>query len=79
MNLRNTDLSPSEQRTGRVYNRRQLIGRLAAAGFSAPVIASILSNTPAAAWQATPMPEGTPSPETILASIGKDPRLISYS
>ncbi|MBA3642568.1 MAG: sulfite oxidase [Chloroflexia bacterium] len=79
MNQHDADPTRTERQTGRVYNRRQLIGRLAAAGFSAPVIASILSNTPAAAWQATPMPEGTPSPETILASIGKDPRLISYS
>lgn len=51
--------------------RRRLIGRLAAAGFSAPVIGSILA-------QRTWAQEATPAEEDILASIGKDPRLIQH-
>lgn len=58
-------------------NRRRLIGQLTAAGFSAPVIGSILAQGTAAS-QATPVPAGPPDPEEILAAIGKDPRLISH-
>lgn len=58
-------------------DRRRLIGRLAAAGFAAPVIAAILG-VEVSAQDATPEAEATPSPEEILQSIGKDPRLISY-
>lgn len=65
--------SLSERETHLAFTRRQLIGRLAAAGFSTPVIGSILAD---GAWaQATPEP-ATPTGEEILASIGKDPRLI---
>lgn len=51
-------------------NRRRLIGRLAAAGFSAPVIASILTRSGAAQ-------DATPSPAEVLAGLGKDERLIA--
>ena len=54
-------------------NRRQLIGRLAAAGFSSPVIASILQES-AFAQDASPVP--TPTGDEILAEIGKDQDLI---
>ncbi|MEJ7901868.1 MAG: hypothetical protein WKF63_08460, partial [Thermomicrobiales bacterium] len=54
-------------------NRRRLIGRLAAAGFSAPLIASIVAHQ-TAAQEATPT--GTPSPQEVLTSLGKDPGLI---
>lgn len=54
-------------------SRRALIGRLAAAGFSAPVIASILAD---ATWAQDATPEGTPSVEEILRGLGKDTRLI---
>lgn len=56
-----------------VLSRRRLIGRLAAAGFSAPVIASILAES-ARAQDATP--EATPSAEEVLSELGKDTRLI---
>lgn len=52
-------------------SRRRLIGRLAAAGFSAPVIGSILAG---GTWAQ----EATPAEEDILASIGKDARLIQH-
>jgi DMSO/TMAO reductase YedYZ molybdopterin-dependent catalytic subunit len=54
-------------------SRRQLIGRLAAAGFSAPVIASILRES-TFAQEATPV--GTPTPQEVLTSLGKSPELI---
>ena len=54
-------------------SRRQLIGRLAAAGFSAPVIASILQES-AIAQDASPA--ATPTGEEILAEVGKDRELI---
>lgn len=57
----------------RAVSRRRLIGRLAAAGFSAPVIASILRES-AFAQEATP--EGTPTPQEVLTSLGKQPDLI---
>lgn len=50
-------------------NRRHLIGRLAAAGLSTPVIASILARSSAAQ-------DATPSPAEVLAGLGKDERLI---
>jgi DMSO/TMAO reductase YedYZ molybdopterin-dependent catalytic subunit len=53
--------------------RRRLVGRLAAAGFSAPVIASIVQGS-AGAQEATP--EGTPTPQEVLTSLGKNPDLI---
>lgn len=56
--------------------RRRLIGRLAVAGFSAPVIASILCDS-ALAQDATPAaPAGTPTPQEVLTSLGKSPELI---
>ncbi|MBW3633704.1 MAG: hypothetical protein KY456_11830, partial [Chloroflexi bacterium] len=63
--------------TGRALSRRRLIGRLAAAGFSAPVIASILRES-AFAQEATPgaAPAGTPTPQEVLASLGKRTELI---
>jgi len=51
--------------------RRRLIGRLAAAGLSAPAIASILRDS---AWAQ----EATPTAEEALAALGKDPRLIRH-
>src|SRR5215207_826285 len=60
----------------RALSRRRLIGRLAAAGFSAPVIASILRES-VFAQEATPAaPEATPSPQEVLASLDKSPELI---
>ncbi|MDP9370480.1 MAG: hypothetical protein M3Q03_19795, partial [Chloroflexota bacterium] len=58
-----------------VLTRRRLIGRLAAAGFSAPVIASILAS---GAWAQDATPTATPSPAEVLAALGKDPRLIMH-
>ncbi|MDQ3539509.1 MAG: sulfite oxidase [Chloroflexota bacterium] len=55
-------------------NRRQMIGRLAAAGFATPVIASILAER-GFAQDATPA--ATPSPAATLAGLGKDERLIA--
>jgi len=54
-------------------NRRRLIGRLAAAGFSAPLIASIVAHQ-TAAQEATPA--GSPSPQEVLTDLGKDPGLL---
>ncbi len=59
--------------TAGLLTRRRLIGRLAAAGFSAPVIAAIVTE---GAWAQEATPVGTPSPDEVLASLGKDPRLI---
>lgn len=56
-------------------SRRRLIGRLAAAGFSAPVIGSILA---ADAWAQDASPAATPTGESILASIDKDSSLIEH-
>lgn len=55
-------------------NRRRLIGRLAAAGFSAPLIASIVAHQ-TAAQEATPA--GTPTPQEVLTDLGKNPGLIA--
>jgi DMSO/TMAO reductase YedYZ molybdopterin-dependent catalytic subunit len=57
----------------RALSRRRLIGRLAAAGFAAPVIASILASS-GLAQEATP--EGTPTPQEVLESLGKNSDLI---
>jgi DMSO/TMAO reductase YedYZ molybdopterin-dependent catalytic subunit len=60
----------------RSLSRRRLIGRLAAAGFSAPVIASIVRES-AFAQEATPAAqEATPTPQEVLASLDKSPELI---
>lgn len=58
-----------------VVTRRRLLGRLAAAGFSAPVIASILTT---GTWAQEGTPAATPSPANVLAALGKDPRLIMH-
>ena len=50
-------------------SRRRLVERLAVAGFSAPVIASILRE-PAFAQDATP------TPQDVLEGLGKSPQLI---
>ena len=57
----------------RSVSRRRLIGRLAAAGFSTPLIATILAE---GSWAQDATPAATPSPVEILAGLGKDPRLI---
>ncbi|CAN5617442.1 hypothetical protein BH23CHL5_BH23CHL5_13700 [soil metagenome] len=62
----------SESVSSVVISRRRLIGRLAAAGFTAPVIASIVAN---GAWA---QDAATPTAEELLESIGKDPRLIQH-
>jgi DMSO/TMAO reductase YedYZ molybdopterin-dependent catalytic subunit len=81
-------------RTEAGLTRRGLVARLAAAGFAAPVIASILATkggieaenaTPPASPGASPLaspgatPAASPAPEEVLRSIGADPRLIGYS
>jgi DMSO/TMAO reductase YedYZ molybdopterin-dependent catalytic subunit len=58
-------------RSSAALSRRRLIGRLAMAGFSAPVIASILRES-AFAQDATPMPEDA------LRELGKSPELIQH-
>ena len=59
-------------------SRRRLVGRLALAGFSAPVIASILHES-ALAQDATPAgSEATPTVQEVLASVGKSPDLIQH-
>ncbi len=85
-------MSATIERDAMRLSRRRLIGRLAAAGFAAPVIASILAD---GAWaqSATPAAGATPaavfpSPFTIippsddpaksLASIGVDQPLIAH-
>ena len=60
----------------RALTRRRLMGRLTMAGFSAPVIASILAKS-GFAQEATP--EGTPTPQEVLTSIGKSPEMIPRS
>ena len=57
----------------RALSRRRLVGRLALAGFSAPVIASILRDS-TFAQDATP--EATPTAEELLTSLGKSPEMI---
>lgn len=63
----------SHDSSERSLSRRRLVGRLAAAGFSAPVIASILRDS-VFAQEATP--EGTPTPQEVLTSLGKQSDLI---
>ena len=60
-------------------SRRRLVARLTAAGLSTSAIANLLSSG-VFAQDATPVPtpEATPSPEEVLRSIDKDPRLIGY-
>ena len=57
----------------RALSRRRLVGRLAAAGFSAPVIASILRES-TFAEEATP--EEAANSTGGSASLGKNPELI---
>jgi DMSO/TMAO reductase YedYZ molybdopterin-dependent catalytic subunit len=57
----------------RHLSRRSLVARLAAAGFAAPVIASILREL-AFAQEATP--QGTPTAEELLTGLGKSPVMI---
>ena len=61
----------------RALSRRHLIGRLASAGFAAPVIASILRES-AFAQAATPeaASASTPTPQEVLTNLGKRPELI---
>ncbi len=66
-----TDAIPASAVTP--ISRRQLIGRLAAAGCATPIIASILAE---GTWAQDATPVATPTGSEILASIGKDPRLI---
>ncbi len=68
---RTTD--PVASLTSNPVSRRQLIRHLAVAGFSTPVIASILAD---GAWAQDATPVATPTGPEILASIGKDPRMI---
>lgn len=63
----------SQSTDAAAFTRRRMIGRLAAAGFSAPVIASILAER-GFAQDATPA--ATPAPAEVLAELGKDERLI---
>lgn len=53
--------------------RRRLIGRLAAAGFSVPVIGSILAQSTVAQDV-----DATPIDEESLANLGKNPNLIEH-
>lgn len=62
-------------RDAQAMSRRHLIGRLAAVGASAPVVAAILRET-ALAQDATPAAAGTPTPREVLTSLGKRPELI---
>lgn len=69
-------LAPSPAR-GSGLTRRQLVSRLAAAGFSAAVIESIASS-PLTALAQEATPAGTPTTEELLESLGKSPDLIQY-
>src|SRR4051794_26478205 len=55
--------------------RRKLLSRLAVAGFSAPVIASIATS---AAFAQDATPEATPSAQEVLKKLGLDSRLIPF-
>src|SRR4051812_41779556 len=55
--------------------RRRLLSRLAVAGFSAPVIASIATS---ATFAQDATPEAAPSPEEVLQKLGLDARLIPF-
>lgn len=75
-------------RRARLLSRRALIGRLAAAGFAAPAIASIIADGAWAQDAATPEAEvftspftpipATDDPAASLASIGIDQPLIAH-
>jgi len=58
-------------------SRRRLVGRLAAAGFTAPVIASILARH-GGAQGGTPVAGGDRDSASILAELGKDPELFPH-
>lgn len=62
--------------TTAALTRRRLIGRLAMAGVSAAGIAAIL-RAATVAQEATPA-TGTPTPQEVLRSLGKDPSLIPH-
>ncbi len=69
---------PFRSTPDQTIDRRRLLGRLAAAGAAAPVLAA-MNSAPMGALTAMAQdatPEGTPSPQDVLASIGKDPRMI---
>lgn len=74
---------PDATRTDRLardLTRRQMIGRLAAAGFTAPVIASIVAD---GAWAQDATPAATPVLATepgvdLREALDLDPRLIMY-
>jgi DMSO/TMAO reductase YedYZ molybdopterin-dependent catalytic subunit len=77
------------ERDATQMSRRALIGRLAAAGFAAPVIASILADGAWAQGSATPMAEEAftspfttippaDTPAASLASIGIDTPLVAH-
>jgi DMSO/TMAO reductase YedYZ molybdopterin-dependent catalytic subunit len=58
--------------------RRQLVARLSAAGLSAAAV-SALAVSPLTTFAQEATPEGTPTPEDLLRSLGKSPDLIPYS
>jgi DMSO/TMAO reductase YedYZ molybdopterin-dependent catalytic subunit len=60
-----------DQSTASSLTRRRLIGRLAAAGFAAPVIASIMRESAFAQ-------EATPTAQELLEGLGKSPDLIRH-
>ena len=70
MNQRSHPSPSTTNPSGSGLTRRRLIARLAAAGFSTPVIASILQGS-ALGQQATPAADP-------LAALGKDSRLITH-
>jgi len=86
-------MTAESERDGSRYSRRALIARLTAAGFAAPVIASILADGAWAQSAATPA-SGTPAagpfntpftiippdkdPAKALASVGVDQPLIAH-
>jgi DMSO/TMAO reductase YedYZ molybdopterin-dependent catalytic subunit len=59
-------------------SRRQLVARLSAAGLSAAAV-SALAASPLTSFAQEATPEGTPTPEDLLRSLGKSPDLIPYS
>lgn len=58
--------------------RRQLVARLTAAGLSAAAV-SAMAAAPLTVFAQEATPEGTPTPEELLRSLGKSPDLIPYS
>ncbi len=73
---RRSDIASAWDDAARALSRRRLIGRLAAAGLGASAIATILA-AETRAQDATPV-AATPTADDLLASIGKDPRLIQH-